>query len=515
MTKVAPEDTVIQTRAEGTLLDVATDDSIHKFKRTRTISKLGSFASGSHPTSQSLRRHNTVWGMSDPEVLKSKVREKLLRPERYSVHNLYQETGLWQKMARAAWFDNLSLAAIVVNAIWIAIDTDYNKADTISDTAWYFIVAENLFCFYFVFELFVRFMAFKEKSRSLRDGWFISDLVLVLLMVLETWLLPIFSVNTSMLGKNHTILRLFRLLRLSRLLKMLRSSVELLMLVKGMMTAMRSVFYVMVLLMALTFVFAIACTQLADDTDRIKSLYFSNVALSMYSLTLSGIFMDNVSVFCNAIKAESIAILILVFVFLCLASLTIMNMLIGVLCQVINAVADCEREGLRTERVISVMKEHMASLDADSSGTISLEELNSVLLMPSFLKALEEVGVDPVGLVDFVEVFFQDEHGRLKELSFQSFFELVLDLRSSNVAKLRDIMNLSKQLTTGGQTQKQTLANLEWKFDMRMRRMEGLLQNVCREIKELKGQCETPLPLGSPHPLSPQSRFRNTAEGLD
>merc|ERR1712137_697845 len=114
---------------------------------------------------------------------------------------------------------------------------------------------------------------------------------------METWVLLIFMAASGSDGGNPLggagILRLLRLLRLSRLIRMLRSLPELMILLKGMATAMRSVVYVMCLLVLITFVFAIAFTQLAEDTDTIGELYFDNVALSMYSLLVYATFLDN------------------------------------------------------------------------------------------------------------------------------------------------------------------------------------------------------------------------------
>merc|ERR1719214_433975 len=89
-------------------------------------------------------------------------------------------------------------------------------------------------------------------------------------MVMETWVMLIVVAaagsGESPLGGNTSILRLFRLLRLSRLMRMLRSLPELMILIKGMATAMKSVGYVMALLLIVTYVFAIAFTQLAVGT---------------------------------------------------------------------------------------------------------------------------------------------------------------------------------------------------------------------------------------------------------
>merc|ERR1719337_198610 len=101
-----------------------------------------------------------------------------------------------------------------------------------------------------------------------------------------------------------SILRLFRLLRLSRLMRMLRSLPELMILIKGMATAMKSVAYVMALLIILTYVFAIAFTQLAVGTPTIGDDYFANIAHSMYSLIIYATFLDDLSAFTDALRFE-------------------------------------------------------------------------------------------------------------------------------------------------------------------------------------------------------------------
>merc|ERR1719160_245297 len=107
-------------------------------------------------------------------------------------------------------------------------------------------------------------------------------------MVMETWVMQIVmaAIGGGSPVSGTSILRLFRLLRLSRLMRMLRSLPELMILIKGMVTAMKSVAYVMGLLVLITYVFAIAFTQLAVGSESIGDQFFANVSHSMYSLLL-------------------------------------------------------------------------------------------------------------------------------------------------------------------------------------------------------------------------------------
>merc|ERR1711959_333929 len=112
---------------------------------------------------------------------------------------------------------------------------------------------------------------------------------------------------------------------------MLRSLPELMILVKGMVSAMTSVLYVMAMLVITTYIFAIACTQLSSGTTELNELYFRNVALSMYSLLVYATFLDNLSNLVDAARAESLPCLAVILLFIVLACLTLMNMLLGVL----------------------------------------------------------------------------------------------------------------------------------------------------------------------------------------
>merc|ERR1719276_388286 len=95
--------------------------------------------------------------------------------------------------------------------------------------------------------------------------------------------------GSSPLG-NASILRLFRLARLSRMARMLRSMPELLILIKGMVAAMRSVGFVLLLQIIMMYVFSIAFVQLLAGTDAGND-WFPGIPASMYTLMVSGTFM--------------------------------------------------------------------------------------------------------------------------------------------------------------------------------------------------------------------------------
>merc|ERR1719401_1154326 len=89
------------------------------------------------------------------------------------------------------------------------------------------------------------------------------------------------------------VARLFRLTRMARMARLLRSIPELMIMIKGMAAACRSVFFTLCLLALLTYVFAIVFKQLTEGT-QVGQAYFSTVLRAMYSLLLYGALLDNV-----------------------------------------------------------------------------------------------------------------------------------------------------------------------------------------------------------------------------
>lgn len=386
---------------------------------------------------------------ADAEAMKNKLREALSNPQ-YNVADFYHKTGIAQHVATSPVFENSTLFVIVLNAFWIFIDTDYNDAEILWNAEPIFIVVENLFCAYFLFEWMVRFLAFEQKSNTGKDAWFVFDSILMALMAGETWLLNIFlwmigaDKSSNPLG-NASILKLIRLLRLTRmarLARVLRAMPELMVLVKGMASATRSVFLTICLLVAIIYIFGIAFVQLMRDTEAGQT-YFDNVPNAMNSLLMHCTLPDQEPIV-KLVGEENFACRLIILLYIGLATLTILNMLIGVLCEVVSVVSAVEKESLLLNYVKARLQMMLTTsgLDADHDCMISRLEFQALLQNRIAIKALTDVGVDVVGLVDFTDFIFADD----KNLTFPEFMEIVLSLRGSNMATVKDIVDVRKLL---------------------------------------------------------------------
>lgn len=81
-------------------------------------------------------------------------------------------------------------------------------------------------------------------------------------------------------------------------------------------------------------------------------------------------------------------------------------------------------------------------LDPSEQGIMSKEDFDSLLAVPSALIALQEVGIDVVGLVDFRDHLFSGN----RLLDFPEFMDIILQLRGTNTATVKDVIDLRKLL---------------------------------------------------------------------
>eukprot|EP00931_Biecheleriopsis_adriatica_P102239 TRINITY_DN77234_c0_g1_i1.p1 TRINITY_DN77234_c0_g1~~TRINITY_DN77234_c0_g1_i1.p1 ORF type:complete len:850 (-),score=205.70 TRINITY_DN77234_c0_g1_i1:21-2570(-) len=388
---------------------------------------------------------------NDAEALKQKARQALCQPP-YNVQDFYHTSGHAQMIARSVWFENITLAVVAINAIWISIDTDLNEAIVLIDAEPVFQLVEHSFCLFFVAELAIRFAAFEIKSKCLRDFWFVFDLFLVTLMVIEDWILSVVMLAlglrdlTAMANINtFRLVRLVKLLRLSRLAKVLRALPELVIIIKGIGFAARSVFVFLALWGVIIYVFAIVLRQLAKPNDVLAPQYFSSVPHSFSTLLLNGLLPDNAPLVNDLAAGDPIMWPIMV-AFVLLVGVTIMYMLVGVLVDVIGVIATTEKEGLVVNNLAVRLRESMEMMGYDvDERQLGQYELSRLLVEPEICKVISDVGVDVVLLVDMLDLVYE-EVSRVGGMTFENLVETILNMRGQNPATIKDIKESLKAI---------------------------------------------------------------------
>eukprot|EP00929_Paragymnodinium_shiwhaense_P068413 TRINITY_DN3439_c0_g1_i1.p1 TRINITY_DN3439_c0_g1~~TRINITY_DN3439_c0_g1_i1.p1 ORF type:complete len:989 (-),score=223.09 TRINITY_DN3439_c0_g1_i1:260-3226(-) len=420
----------------------------------------------------------------DTDTVKRRIRDALTEPE-YNVFDFYKERGFPSWLAKQGWFEYMTLIVISFNAFWIAVETDHTDSALLTDTPMEFQLVGHAICFYFTGEITIRWLAFQSKCNAFKDAWFCIDFSLVVVLILETWVVTLVVKLATLSGeeisnglKNMSIVRMLRLLRLARmarLARLIRALPELMILIKGMIMAMRTVFFTIILLSLVIYIFAIVMTQTASNT-AMGQMFFADVGTSASTLLLHGCFVDDFAEIVKEAGRENLLFAAVLVVFVLVASLTIMNMLVGVLVEVVSVTASVEKEELQVGWVKQRIEKTLASLDSDSDGAISREEFKQLLYEPTAAKALHEVGVDVVSLVDYANYIF--EEGDV--LSFADFMECVLQLRGQNTATVKDIVDLRKVVV-------QEVSQLKLNLEAHLSQMNG---NYLSQMGELSAQAE-------------------------
>uniref|UniRef100_A0A7S1L2C6 Ion transport domain-containing protein n=1 Tax=Alexandrium catenella TaxID=2925 RepID=A0A7S1L2C6_ALECA len=393
-----------------------------------------------------LKQPRTLFPSADG--LKARVLEALRKPE-YRVEALYKEHGICQRIAASQCFQNLTLVVIALNTVWIAIETDYNKADVLCQAPRIFQVVDNLFCSYFTFEILTRFFAFRRKLDAFGDAWFVFDLVLVLLMAWETWavvaLYKMYGTEGDFSAGHASvlrILRMFRLTRVARMTRLLRGMPELMILVKGMFEGIRSVSATLVLLVFIIYVFAVMFVQLLSGTEVAEGC-FNTVPEAMNCLLLEGVFTEQAE-FIRKLLAADWKYYVFMLVYLLFASLTVMNMLIAVLCEVVSVVAQVDKEENQLQELKSKIADLVSSLGvADADQVITKDHLSRLTENAEAMRSLHEMGVDVLALVDLADFIFREN----SILTLGDFMEVVLQFRGSNTATVKDVVDMRKFVT--------------------------------------------------------------------
>eukprot|EP00928_Gymnodinium_smaydae_P052112 TRINITY_DN3586_c1_g2_i1.p1 TRINITY_DN3586_c1_g2~~TRINITY_DN3586_c1_g2_i1.p1 ORF type:complete len:897 (+),score=214.45 TRINITY_DN3586_c1_g2_i1:51-2693(+) len=422
---------------------------------------------------------------ADADAINRKARKNLIKPQ-YNVSDNYYDTGYAQAIARSALLEYITMAVIVLNALWIAIDTDLNTAPVIIMADPVFQVAEHTFCTYFFLELLVRFAAFERKLNCFRDSWFVFDLLLVTMMVAETWVFSIVLVATGQNDSNAdigstSVLRIgkiARILRISRIARLLRAIPELVVLVKGIALAARSVTVFFGFWLAIIYVFALAFRQLTDG-QVIGERYFSSVIESMNTLLLRGILPDFAAMVDDLTDANVFLWPLIVF-FLLLASVTVMYMLMGVLVDVTGVIASTEKEAMVVRTVAEDLREAMAIIDKDTDRPFSKLEFETLLQEPEVCKIVEPLGVDVVVVTDMLDMIFEAKDRSGQAMYFEDFVDLMLNSRGGNSVTMKDA---NAQLTIVKQLVKHSSEAL-------MKRLERVSEKVMSELDVIRAQNE-------------------------
>merc|ERR1719362_1563668 len=156
---------------------------------------------------------------------------------------------------------------------------------------------------------------------------------------------------------------------------------------------------------------------------------------------MDGTFMDSTGSILQVLRDEgtfsTIMALIIFMVFILLSAMTVMNMLIGVLCEVVSNVANAEKD----EAAIKLMKEsilvELKRFDEDGNGLIDPDELKHVLEDPQALDVLQSLEIDLHSLKEMMNMIYQQGMG---EVTIGFIMDLMLMCRGDLPTTVRHLV---------------------------------------------------------------------------
>jgi len=229
----------------------------------------------------------------------------------------------------------------------------------------------------------------------------------------------------------------------------------------------------------------------------------------MWTLFCSGCILDNITTVASLILMESFPMAALFLIFVLLSTVMVLNMLIGILCAVVTAVAVSERDKTLISFVKSRLINVLYSLDEDGNGTISKDEFDQLVNIPEAVNALTELGVDVNNLVSLADHLFagedtQDSYERKKSLTlrrsqgeqipeaeleleeevamtFSAFLEMVIRLRGNNPPSVADVVDLRKLIFKG---QRQAIRRLHH-LEIGQQELQRGIRLVCEQLDQV------------------------------
>lgn len=356
--------------------------------------------------------------------------------------------GNHQHWIRTPGANSLVGFVIIVNAAFIGVETDL----AISETSPFWFIVETTFLVIFIGELVLRFRA--DRCRMLADYWNVFDCTIVLLGVVDTWILmavmPSSSDRQSDL-QTFTLFRLGRLVRIARILRvlrLLRFVRELLLLVKGLLGAMKALIWAFLLIMMVLYLSAVFATELIgheeNEVDTQLEMWFGSVGSSILTLsqlmTLEG--WPNIVRY-TSIDTGKIHLLFFFFAFLCCTNFALLNVVTAVMVEKVFEFAQDEKmQQAKTSnktRALAIKKIQrlFTAVDKDCSGSVTTKELKDGVLNGEVTKQFQDLGIAKHDVDTLFQCLDVDGNG---ELSIAEFIEGCL--RMHGVATAKDLLRI-------------------------------------------------------------------------
>merc|ERR1719456_10190 len=123
---------------------------------------------------------------------------------------------------------------------------------------------------------------------------------------------------------------------------------------------------------------------------------------------MAGTLLDNVIDVMGDLEQNGPTSMVYIFIlFILLSSFTVLNMLIGVLCEVVTQTSQTEAENAMVAQIREEITGVFREIDCNGDGTVSKDEFEQMKRNPIVINALDKVGVKPKHFFALADVLFE------------------------------------------------------------------------------------------------------------
>lgn len=328
-----------------------------------------------------------------------------------------------QRLVKSPLFEWLSILVIFFNAIFMAYSVDYAMKNPEREQSNGLMLMELAFSCYYLVEIILRLLAdqwyfFFEAEAA---NWNIFDLLLVVYSVAEVVMDYSQQQDGGISLGFLRAIRICKILKVLRIVRVLRSLRELRLIISSLTGSVKTLFWSLVLIMAMTFMFALFLMQPLTQhmTDHPGSLnpelqasvdkYWSSVLEAMTSLYMSCTGGESWSNIAKPLKLVSEPFYYCFLAYVAFFMFVLVNALASIFIEatMVNAEKDDKawiRDQMKKKHsYIKLIKRLFASLDADGRGNITRDDFIVGLENPQMIAFLNRIGIDEIDAIDFFD----------------------------------------------------------------------------------------------------------------
>ena len=235
---------------------------------------------------------------------------------------VYQAQNRLKKIDSSPIFQWSVIIVIVLSALLIGAKTHDLPPQAVS----FLSFLDSAITVFFVIELSIRFIAFKDKKSFFKSGWNIFDTIIVI---------------GSLIPAGGSGILLARLLRVFRVLRLVSMVPELRLLINALITAIPRMGYIALLMFVIFYIYAAVGSILFH---QINEVLWGDVSISMLTLFRVATFEDWTDVMYETMAVHPMSwVYYLTFIFL--TAFIFLNMMVGTILEVMGQ----EHENFRAQ----------------------------------------------------------------------------------------------------------------------------------------------------------------------